>query len=212
LFNHDFAVIGVCLDPINNGNVTYVPLEALQGITGITKPNVVMVKIDPSLNRTEILNQLRACIRTVNPGFEVFELNGILDRNVGFLGYIWSAIIFLPLFSLISASLCLIGYVMLAIAEQRQEFGVLRALGAKPRTIVRIISEQSFIVLLSSYAMGIALGIIITLLILVPKPLVTGYAVLEIAGWLLTALAAIFIFSLYPATRFAKKPILEIMT
>jgi len=212
LFNHDFAVIGVCLDPINNGNVTYVPLEALQGITGITKPNVVMVKIDPSLNRTEILNQLRAYIRTVNPGFEVFELNGILDRNVGFLGYIWSAIIFLPLFSLISASLCLIGYVMLAIAEQRQEFGVLRALGAKPRTIVRIISEQSFIVLLSSYAMGIALGIIITLLILVPKPLVTGYAVLEIAGWLLTALAAIFIFSLYPATRFAKKPILEIMT
>jgi len=212
LFDNDFAVIGVCLDPINNGNVTYVPLKALQSITGIQKSNVVMVEIDPSVNRAEILNQIRANISSVNPEFEVCELNEILDKNVGFLGYIWSVVKFLPLFCLSSASLCLIGYVMLAIAEQRQEFGVLRALGAKPKTVVTIISEQSFIVLLSSYAVGVALGIIITLLILVPKPLVTSYNVLEIAGWLLIAFAAIFVFSLYPATRFAKKPILEIMT
>jgi len=212
LFDNDFAVVGVCLDPINNGNVTYVPIETLQSICGISKPNVVMVKIDPSVNRTEILNQLRANISAVNPEFEFFEVNEILDKNLGFLSYIWSIIMFLPLFALTSASLCLIGYVMLAIAEQRQEFGVLRALGARPKTIVRIISAQSFIVLLSSCAIGIALGIITTLLILVPKPLVTSYTVFEIAGWMLTALAALFIFSLYPATKFAKKPILEIMT
>lgn len=59
--------------------------------------------------------------------------------------------------------------------------------------------------------MGIAFGIIITLLILVKDPFVTVYTVMEIAGWLLIALVATFLFSLYPAIRFARKPILEIM-
>jgi ABC-type antimicrobial peptide transport system permease subunit len=101
---------------------------------------------------------------------------------------------------------------MLAIAEQRQEFGVLRAVGAKPKTVVKIVSAQSLMVLLSSCAIGIAFGTIITLLILVQKPLVTFYTIVEIAGLLLAALTVIFILALYPAIRFAKKPILEILS
>ena len=211
LFDRIFDVIGVCLDPINNGNVTYVPLKTLQDITGISGPNIVMVKIDASANRADVLNHMQMEIANINSEFEIFELNEILDKNLSFLGYIWSTIMFLPLFSLVAASLCLIGYVMLTITEQRQEFGVLRAIGAKPRTVVKIVSGQSFIVLLSSYAAGIAIGIILTLLILVPEPLVTSYTVTEIAGWLLIALATTFVFSLYPAVKFAEKPILEIM-
>ena len=210
LFGIDFDVTGVCLDPINNGNVTYVPLKTLQDTVGILKPNIVMVKVDPA-NRTEILSQINAVIKAINPDFDTFELNEVLDKTLSFLGYMWSIITFLPLFSLIAASLSLIGYVVLAVAEQHQEFGVLRAIGTKPKTVVKIISEQSFIVLLSSFAAGVPIGIIITLLILVPEPLVTGYMILEIAGWLLIALAVMFVSSLYPALKSAKRPILEIM-
>jgi len=212
LRGEDFNIVGVCLDPINNGNVTYVPLENLQNITGVSKPNIVMVRTNPSVNRTAVLNHIRAEVKGLNSEFEVFDLNEVLDKNLSFLGYIWSTIMFLPLISLFSASLCLIAYVMLTITDQRQEFGVLRALGANPKTIVKIVSGQSLVVLLSSCAAGIAFGIIVTLLILVPEPLITGFTVVEISGWLLTALAATFIFSLYPAIRFAKKPILEIIT
>jgi len=208
----NFDVIGVCLDPINNGNVTYVSTKDLQNITGVSKPNIVMVKTNPSANRTAVLNYIRAEVKGLNSDFEVFDLNEVLDKNLGVLGYIWSTIMFLPLISLFAASICLIAYVVLTITEQRQEFGVLRALGANPKTILKIVSGQSLVVLLSSCAAGIAFGIIITLLILVPEPLITGFTVVEISGWLLTALAATFIFSLYPAIRFAKKPILEIIT
>jgi len=211
LLGEDFGIIGVCLDPINNGNVTYVHLKDLQNITGLLRPNIVIVKTNPSANRTQILSQIRAEVKSINSEFEVFDLNVVLDKNLSFLGYIWSSIMFLPLISLFAASLCLIAYVMLTITEQRQEFGVLRVLGAKPKTIVKIVSGQSLVVLLSGFAAGIAFGIIITLLILIPEPLVTSYTIIEIAGWLLTALAATFIFSLYPAIKFAKKPLLEIM-
>jgi len=211
LHNSTLDIIGVCVDPINNGNITYVPLKTLQNITGTSKPNVVMVKIDTSVNRTYVLNQIKTKIGSLNSEFEVFELNEVLNKDLGFLGYIWSAIMFLPLFSLAAASLCLIGYVMLTITEQRQEFGILRAVGAKPRTVVEIVSEQIFMVLLSSYAAGVVLGIIITLLILIPEPVITEYTVFEIAGWLVIALAATFILSLYPALGFARKPVLDMM-
>jgi putative ABC transport system permease protein len=212
MFNGTFKVVGVCMDPINNGNVTYVPLKTLENATGISGPNAVMIEVDPSVGRTQVLDQIRSVVSAANPDFQVFELDEMLDKSLGFLGYIWSTIMFLPIFSLATASLCLIGYVMLAIGEQQQELGVLRAVGAKPRTIVNIISSESLVVLLSSYAVGVAFGIIITLLVLVEKPLVTSYTVLEVAGWLLIALAATFISSLYPAIRFARKPILEIIS
>lgn len=211
-FGTYFNIIGVCTDPINNGNVTYVRLEDLQNITGISKSNVIMVKIDPSANRSKVLNQINAKVQSVNPNFEVTELDTVLDKDLGFIGYIWSTLMFLPLLSLFAASLCLIGYVSLTISEQRQEYGVLRALGAKPSTILKIVATQSLVVSLGSFAAGVAFGIIITLLILVPGPVVTAFTVIEIAGWMLAALALTFSLSLYPTIRFAKKPLLESMT
>ena len=209
LFNNNLDIVGVCVDPIDNGNVTYVPLKTLMSISGVSAPNIIMVRINSSADRTDVLNQIGTVVSAYQ-GFEVYELNEVLDKNLGFLNYMWSTIMFMPLSALAAASLCLIGYVMLAINEQHQEFGVLRALGAKPKTVITIVSAQNLVVLLSSFAVGITFGIMITLLILVPEPVVTGYILMEIAGWLLTALAVTFIFSLYPAIRFAKKPIIEI--
>jgi ABC-type antimicrobial peptide transport system permease subunit len=206
-----FDVAGVCVDPINNGNVTYVSLQVLQNAMGVSRPNVVMVRVE-SANRADVLDQMEKVVEDVNPKFRAYELNEVLDENLSFLGDIWSTIMFLPLFSLIAASLCLIGYVVLAIAEQRRELGVLRALGIKPKTVTKIVSVQSFIILLSSFATGVPIGIILTLLILVPEPIITSYTVLEIAGWLLTGLLVVFVTSLYPTIKFARKPILEIMS
>jgi ABC-type antimicrobial peptide transport system permease subunit len=205
-----FDVAGVCLDPINNGNVTYVSLQVLKNAMDVSKPNIVMVRVD-SVNRADVLDKIKTVVEDVYPKFRVCELNEVLDENLSFLDHIWSTIMFLPLLSLISASLCLIGYVVLAIAEQRRELGVLRALGIKPKTVTKIVSEQSFIVLLSSFGAGVSIGIILTLLILISEPIITSYTVLEIAGWLLIGLLVVFVSSLYPTIKFARKPILEIM-
>jgi ABC-type antimicrobial peptide transport system permease subunit len=101
---------------------------------------------------------------------------------------------------------------MLAVDEQRQEFAILRATGTKPNAVIAILAVQSIVVLLSSFAVGISLGVITTLLILVPNPVVTTVTILEVAALLFTALAGMFLLSLYPAARLAKTPILKIMT
>jgi len=204
-------VVGACVDPINNGKVVYVNMRNLQRITGVSKPNVLLVKVVSFSDYEKVLNEIRGAVKAVNQDFEVLELDKILDKSLAFLDLIWSTILFLPFSALASALPCLIGYVVLALTEQRQEFGVLRALGAKPKTILKVVAVQNIVVLLSSYACGIAFGIIITLLILVPNPLVTSFTILQIAGLLSTALAATFFISLYPAIKLNSKSILEML-
>jgi ABC-type antimicrobial peptide transport system permease subunit len=212
LQNGSFSIIGVCIDPINNGKVTYVSIEKLQNLTGISNANIVLVKLNPSADRSALLAQIKNEVNGVNSDFSVFELDAVLQENLGFIDSAWSTVMLLPLFTLTSAALCLIGYTMLAVEEQHQEFGVLRVMGAKPKTVVTILAVQSLIVLLSSVAVGISLGVIITLMILMQQPVVTSFTVIAIAGWLLAALVGMFLSSLWPAVRFAKKPILKIMS
>jgi ABC-type antimicrobial peptide transport system permease subunit len=206
-----FRIIGVRVDPINNGNVTYVSLKNLQNVTNVANVNIVLVNIDPSVDHAVALAQIKEKIQKVNSEFTAFDLDEVLNKNLAFLGLMWSTIMILPLFSLASATLCLVGYTMLAVDEHRQEFAVLRAIGINPRTVIAILATQSLIVVLSSFAAGISFGVIITLMILVPQPSVTGITILEIAAWLFTASSGMFLLSLYPAVKFAKTPLLKIM-
>ncbi len=207
-----FSIVGVRPDPINNGKVTYVPLEKLQRITNITCPNAVLVRMNPLADRTAALTTLQERIGNLSSQLTVCELDEVDERNLNFLDSLWSTLKILPLFTLTSAASCLIGFLVLVTDEQRQEFGILRAAGAKPRTVTAILSAQSILVLLLSCAAGILFGIMITLLILVPGPTVTTVAILEITGWLLAAQLGVFSLCLWYATRFAKKPILEILS
>ena len=209
--NNTFSIVGVCVDPVNNGLVTYVPIERLENISGVSNPNLLLVKLNNSTDRSADIAQIKTLIQATDPDLNVFELDGVIAKNSAFLASTWQTIMLLPLFTLVSAALCLVGYMMLAVDEQHQEFAVLRAVGAKPKIVIFILAIQSIIVLVSSFGVGISLGTIITLLILMQQPLVTGFTILEITGWLLAALAGMFIFSLYPAFRLAKTSILKIM-
>jgi ABC-type antimicrobial peptide transport system permease subunit len=214
LLNREFPITGVCVDPLNNGNVTYVPLKDLQNITGVFQPNIIMVKIGSAANQKEILDDINTAIAntvsSINSTVEVTPLDSIVAKQSGFLDSIWSTLMLLPLLSLAAAAVSLIGYVALTVSEQRQEFGILRAVGARPGTVAKIVMLQNLLVLLSSWAAGVALGIITTLLILIPEPIVTSGTVIELSAWLLIALAVLFASSLYPALALARKPILEV--
>ncbi|MCW4045641.1 MAG: ABC transporter permease [Candidatus Bathyarchaeota archaeon] len=206
-----FDIVGVAVDPINNGNVTYVPLKTLQKVTGTSHVNVVFVKFTPSVDLAATLTQLRAAIQDIASDFTVFELNEVLQENKAFIGSFWSTVLLLPLFTLASAALCLIGYMMLAVDEQRQEFAILRAVGVKPKTVTAVLAVQNLLVLLASCAAGVSLGVIIGLMVLMPQPIATTFGVLLVAAWLLAAVLGMFFISLYPALKFATRPLLEIM-
>ncbi len=208
--NDTFRILGVCVDLTNNGRSMYVPLAVLQNDTGIQLPNVALIRVTPI--NLESLQKLRASVAAFDPRFEVRELNWLLDRNLNSIGYVWNSIMLLPFSALTMASLCLTSYMALVMDEQKHELGLLKAVGAEPSAITGIIAWQSLVVLFSAFGAGVAIGTMLTLLILIPEPLVTGLTVARIAAMLFAGLAVVFGLSLIPALRFSRKPVLEAVT
>ncbi len=207
-----FGVIGVCVDPLENGKVVYVSLKQLQDLTNVSEANLVLLGLNPSVDRDKTLVLINAILNDANSELAAFSLYETVHNNAVFLGSTWSTVMILPVFTLSSAAICLVAYVMLSVEEQSQEFGFLRALGAKPRTVMVIVAIQNSIALLPSMGLGLSIGTITTLLILMQNPLVTRFTILEIAVWLTTTLLVMFILSLVPALRLAKKPLLKLIT
>jgi hypothetical protein len=127
--NTSFRIVGICVDPVNNGLVTYVPIDKLKNVTGISGPNLLLIKLNNAIDRNLAINEIRTIIQAVNPDLSVFDLSGVVKQNTAFLASTWQTIMLLPLLAASSAALCLGGYMMLA-AEQRQEFAILHAAGA----------------------------------------------------------------------------------
>lgn len=210
--NTTFRILGVCVDQMNNGLTTYVPISKLKDITGISNPNIIFITLKNDVDRDIAIDEIKTSIQSIDSDLDVFTLNDAVNNNLNFLASIWSAIMLLPFLTLISASLCLVGYSILTIEEQHQELGILRAIGTKPNVITRILSIQSIIILLSSLGFGISLGTMFTLMVLMANPVVTIITIIEITAWILVSLTIMFLLCLYPAFKLAKMPILKMLT
>ena len=205
-----FDIAGVCLDPLNNGNVVYVPLSIL-----IKQPcyNILLLKIDPS-RYSQVVTEIKEEISKNESGaeLELLELNEILGRHLSFLDLLWSSVMLLPLLSLVTATLCLLSYMMLSIAGQQREFGIMRALGTKPKSILKIVFTEALIITLISGAIGISAGFFVTFAFLIPEPIISLHSVAIVTASLLLALVLLSLSSLYPAVKITKKSIASIIS
>ncbi len=58
-----FKIAGVCVDPLNNGFVTYVPMDKLANVTGINEPNILLIKLNASANPDTVIAELKSMIQ-----------------------------------------------------------------------------------------------------------------------------------------------------
>jgi len=207
ILDQRFEIAGVCFDPLNNGNVVYVPLKTISQQDS-PNYNLLLMKIKPSLHW-----QVIAKIENELSGtqLKLSELNGVMERHLDFLSIIWSSVMLLPLLSLGSAIICLLSYVMLSIAGQQREFGVMRALGTKPKGILKIILTQASLIVLIGGITGVFIGLMIAFVFLIPEPIITFQGIVRVVTWLLLAFGVLSVSSLYPAVRIIKMPVASIM-
>jgi ABC-type antimicrobial peptide transport system permease subunit len=211
IHNNTLKITGMIVDPFNNGNVTYIPLSKLEEISGVFIPNLAVITLKDGADPNTITAEIQDKLQVLNSYLTVFNVNAQVAENQAFLDATWQVIMLLPLMTLASAALCLVGYSILSVDEQRQEFGILRAIGTKPSMTVSILSIQGIILLFSSFGVGISFGTIITLMILITNPLVTRLTIFEIFVWLFSALIVMFLLSIYPAVKMSKTPLLKIL-
>jgi len=201
-----YEIVGVCVDPLNNGKVVYMPLETLHKDIGQHGYNLLFLQVDASEN-LQVLAQIENEASAEN--LKVVELDAILGRHINFLSNIWSLVMLLPLFSLATAAISLLSYLMLSISGQQHEFGVMRALGAKPRNIMKIVFSQAAIIILVSGAIGISVGLFLTFRFLIPDPVISQSTLIYVSAWLLAILGLLCVSSLYPALKAVKKTVVD---
>jgi ABC-type antimicrobial peptide transport system permease subunit len=201
-----YDITGVCVDPLNNGKVVYTPLETLYKSIGQHGYNILLLQVDKQEN-VEVLSQIENTASEQN--LTVVELNAILDNHVNFLDNIWSLVMLLPLFTLAAAAISILSYLMLSVSGQQHEFGVMRALGAKPRNIMKLVFSQALLIVLASGAVGISAGLFITFRFLIPDPVLSQATLIFVSAGLLAVLGLLCVSSLYPALKAVKKTVVD---
>jgi ABC-type antimicrobial peptide transport system permease subunit len=206
ILGNKIDIVGVCVDPINKGYVVYMPLQAL---SEQPEYNLLLLKIESS-NQTYTMMKISEEVS--GTGLQIIELDGVLDKNLLFLNRTWSLVMVLSLSSLVTATLCLLSYMMLSITGQQRDLGIMRALGAKPKTILKTIFTQALLIVLASAATGVVVGFTVTLLFLIPEAVISPTTLASVIVWLVIALSLICLTSLYPALRATKKPIADVIS
>ena len=164
------------------------------------------LQIDPQEN-PQVIAQIET--EATKENLSVVELDTVVDKHVNFLSNIWYLVMFLPLSSLATAAVSLLSYLMLSISGQQHEFGIMRALGAKPRAIIKVAFSQALLIIMVSGATGIAAGLFITFGFLIPDPVISQSTVISVSTWLIVILGLICASSLYPAVKAVKKTVVD---
>lgn len=202
MLGEEFSISGICVDPLNNGDVVYVPLRTLNRLLEQPYCNLLLLQIDPE-KRSATLNRIREDLSGTE--LIVVELDETLERYRFFLNLLWSLLLLLPQFSLINTVLCISGYFMLSITDQERDLRIMRALGAKPRVLMKLISHEAVIIAFISVAAGISAGSLIGLLFFIPDALVSWRAILSIVGVAALMTIVILLSSIYSTKKLLKK-------
>ena len=209
VFGDDFEVVGVSLDPLILGSVAYLPLRALSKTLNQTSRNLLLLKIDPA-TRLHVLDEIG---RTLNgTAMQFIELNSHIEGFSNLLRSIWSSFTILSLFFLATAAICLLTHMTLRLAEQEPEYGIIRALGAKPRKALKIVLVQAIFITLISGAIGVSSGLLVSLVFLIPQPAISTSGVIIMTAWALSIIGFLCASSLYPAFKIARKPIASLLS
>ncbi len=197
-----------------SGNATYDGNLSLMGVSNLAKPSVI--NIYPK--DFEAKDSISALIDDYNASVEEEEkitytdyiglMMSSVTTIINAISYILIAFVSI---SLIVSSIMIGIITYISVLERTKEIGILRAMGASKKDISRVFNAETLIV---GFVSG-ALGIIVTLLLLIPinaiiKSLtdIAGLAVLPYAGAvILVAISMVltFIAGLIPSKIAAKK-------
>ncbi len=211
LLNLEFGIAGICLDPLNGGNVVYMSFSRLSQMCDHAGYNLLLLQVASSpSSRSEVISEIEN--RVSGTRLVVRDLNGALGMQKAFLSRLWSLLLSLSLLSFVNAVLSLMGYLALSISAQGRDFGIMRALGTKPASVMKVILLETFLLVSAGAAVGLPIGLVVAFWFFIPESIVSLTAASTIAVLLSVLIAALCLTSLYPARKMAKMAITSAMS
>ncbi|MBV8552959.1 MAG: ABC transporter permease [Acidobacteriaceae bacterium] len=210
MLNHDWRVCGVI--PAGLLGRFIVPLQRLQQLTGNAEPariSQILIKLDdPALVNQEVeyLNQLlKGNLQAISMSAFVsqFSMNSIPELKA-FVGVI-------TVISVVVGFLVVFLSMYTAVVERTREIGILKALGAKPLTILDILVREAIILAILGWIIGLGLSFAAKTIVMTFLP--ASLPVVTVPDWWPIAAAIAIVGALlgavYPGLKAARQDAIE---
>ncbi len=211
LLNHEFTVCGIMQGGVLGRLI--VPLQTLQNLTSNTgKLSEILVKLDnPALTNQEVdyLNRLlKGNMRAISMEafLSQFNINNIPQLKVflrvitGLAVLVGFLVVFLSMYT--------------AVVERTREIGILKALGAKPRTILDILVREALVLALLGWVIGVAFSLVAKSGVMALKP--ASLQIVNVPDWwpwaALIAIAGALLGAIYPGLKAARQDAIEALS
>jgi ABC-type antimicrobial peptide transport system permease subunit len=176
--NQVLAIANVTLDPLNRGFVVYMPLDVLQKLNSINGQNLILVKVQNDSATSEI------AILAAQYGLAVVNLDKVHQQVLSNVDGIWLSILAFPLLSVITTLIGLLNCMFVSFSGRQHDFGILKAMGANPNYIAKIVLLESFTLILLTAPVGITIGMLFNLVFLLPNATISLHLFIATIGGL----------------------------
>lgn len=180
-----FSVSDIALDPINQGLVVYVPLDALQKLNSMTAQNLILVNVQDA----EAISKIESLAEQYN--LNTLPLDKVHQSSLSNIDNIWVSILPFPILSVITTLIGMLNCLLVSFSGRQHDFGILRAMGAKGNYTAKIVLMESFAFVLPTAIVGIIIGLLFNFFFLLPNATISPQLLAACIGGLSLLLSSI---------------------
>ncbi|MBY8986276.1 MAG: ABC transporter permease [Candidatus Lokiarchaeota archaeon] len=162
-----FHISGVAIDSFYSGWVGYVGINETRTILNLMNEeiNLLVLKLSPG-SYEGIKNELNNISATLGDNYTHLRLDGVFEKNLSFISNLSLYSMFLIVVILALAVLSLYNYQKGGIIEKARDFLIMRAIGAKNKSLKRILFFESLFVIVPSLLISLSIGMILNSIII----------------------------------------------
>jgi ABC-type antimicrobial peptide transport system permease subunit len=194
-----FFISDIALDPINQGFVVYMPLEALQKVNSLPYQNLVLVKVQDKNTISQIEHLAEQYSLNTMP------LDSVHEASLSNIDRIWLSILPFPILSIVTTLIGLLNCLMVSFSGRQHDFGIIRAIGTKNNYTAKLVLIESFTFIIPTATMGIIFGMLFNFTFLIPNATITPQLLLTCLGGLVLLLSSICLISVIIILRLNKQ-------
>jgi ABC-type antimicrobial peptide transport system permease subunit len=190
-------------DILNGGMMALMDLSMLQSYFGVSGSNLLLVQLE------DYDNSLISSIANLahSYGFDIFEQQDVLERNLGTIDAIWALLNPLALVTLVGAFVSLLNYLLVSVFGRLRDYVIMRSVGAKPSFLAKVMIAEGLDVGLRAGIPALIVSTLFSIYLLIPEAAVPSLAYLPISiiAVLLTMIAVILVASIPTYVFFATR-------
>ncbi|MBV9573342.1 MAG: ABC transporter permease [Acidobacteriales bacterium] len=208
LLNHEFTISGIMQGGILGRLMVQLP--TLQNLTSNTgRISQILVKLDDAALTDQEVARLNEVLKgnlkavSMQAVLSQFNINNIPQLKVfirvitGLAVLVGFLVVFLSMYT--------------AVVERTREIGILKALGAKPRTILDILVREALVLALLGCLIGIGFSLLTKSVVMALKP--ASLQIVNVPDWwpwaALIAIAGALLGAIYPGLKAARQDAIE---